>query len=926
LLLSSPDVRFHIKLAVCQWLNSVASPSDAEFLIVSQFDQTPDKFHVLFRQAVLSPNWFDLLNHKGWITEQLESQHSDRVEQMFWWFRNIAEEHPKEIADLLRSWWNSKPIRAERLLDWFGFVRLNKVDDQLLDLCIELILAHPSELFRNDHTVSMVLHNWGTGSPEQCGRVLHALFEAWFASTSGDSPFAKNNSDCLDEHRLKEISDKMPFAFLYGTTDALIKTIDMEADNVEGNNSWHLLNYRVYSGHHYGFDNFLACYRSALKQAMKENPESAIGFLDKLDPFKHECLMHLHLEMIQANPIMLGHRLPHLVSSANIFDAGFDGANWWSFAHACRETFPVLDMAEKQAVERVILNCYPEIEHSKYLRKQIGTEGESEPFWTKRSVIWWLNRTGYEQWCILETIGTNSLTQSGQTRLQALQRKFPHQEIEQPRNYGMYRIGSPIKRPQCEKMSDKHWLAAIKRYDNDKERRRGPGFVDGGASDLGHLLQELTKIQPDSFAALSLKIPDNAPTCYIEQILWGLAEAETVTDASLTHAIKRAYHHPSKDFGCAIARVIDKHPRAVADPEVLELMLKLALHGKAEGESIDIEYTEREIITIDTLVQTGGGLCLRGINGTRGRMWETLATSAWEIPGATPKIWDALDLALDVEPLVSVRCNMMKVMTPLFNKDKTRFSISIRKLITLPNAVTTTSKDRHLSPLVTHQGLYLFPYILHWLPELGKELLNRLLECGDETKQLIGAWLVFGESYRNEAYVMKADQLAAVSLEHQRLLADVTADAFSWTDNRPRAERLLKDYFFNEDEQIRKHASDVFNKTDIRDISLYRDLTVRFIESPAFSGNVHRVLRMLEDATGDVLELVILISERLIRDAKLVSQRNGNGHYLESLIKKEYAASDSRPDARRRILDVIDDMLANEIYGADDIVEAHDRW
>lgn len=844
-----------------------------------------------------------------------------------WWLGHAGNDHPQAIAELLKAWWGGKPERAKRLLHWFRFVSADKAHDELIDLCEELILSNPDDLlhYRNDDLASMLLHSWSKSSPEHCGRILHALFDTWFALDKEENPFINNDFGHLIEHSLKEVADKTPIAILYGTTDALITAINMAVDSEESIHYWQF-NHRSYSGHHFGFDSFLACYRSALKQILQQSPESAIEYLDKLDPFKHQCLMHLHLEAIQVNPSVLAHRLPNLVSHNSVFDAGFDGAYWWSFAYACREAFPFLDREATLTVESAIFGRYPETERGIHLSNQLGTEGDSDPYWTKKAAIRCLNFSGYQQWCILETIGEVLLSPIALSRLQALRRKFPNKKIEQPSNHGAYWVESPIKRPQCEKMSDENWLAAIKRYNNDAERSRGPGFLNGGCEQLAQQLQELTKTQSERFAALSIKIPIGAPACYIERILWGLAEAESVSGDSLIQAIKHADHYPTKTFGQSIARIINKHPKIAVDPEIFELMLNLALQGEAEGESINTEYTKRETITIDTLLQSVGGLYLRGINGTRGQMWEALANVLWEIPETAVKIWDALDLALDSEPLVSVRCSMIKTLTPLFNSDKKRFSNSIRKLIVLPRNVIENSDDICLSPLVTHQGIYLFPFIFHWLPELGKELVEQLLGCRDETKQLIGAWLVFCESYRNDNYIAQANSLAALSMQHRRLFADVTADAFSWTGNRHRAETLLKGFFFDEDEEIRKHASDVFRKTDETDIEPYRELIERFLESPAFSGNTYFVLHMLENATSDVLKLVISISERLISDSKYSNQRTVDTHHLESLIKKEYTASESRPEARQRILDVIDDMLINEIYGADDVVAVHDRW
>ena len=81
-----------------------------------------------------------------------------------------------------------------------------------------------------------------------------------------------------------------------------------------------------------------------------------------------------------------------------------------------------------------------------------------------------------------------------------------------------------------------------------------------------------------------------------------------------------------------------------------------------------------------------------------------------------------LTIALENEKLISVRCCLMKPLTPLFNKDKKRFSESLRKLITLPKGILQNSNDDCLSPLITHQGIYLFPYIFYWIRDLADEM------------------------------------------------------------------------------------------------------------------------------------------------------------------------------------------------------------
>ena len=970
--LSSNDIRFHIKTAICQWLNSVEKPNEQEFEIISRFDEPSGKFrqffrhikisicqwmnfvfkpskkefekifrsheqsgkfHQFFLSAVLSTHaWFDLLNEKSWVRKQIDGDSKERAETVLWWLSNIAGERPAEIASLLRSWWGGNTERANRLLNWFGFVRRNKPDDNLLQLFEDVINSHPNNLFqdRGRDRIMMLLQIGGEKSPERCGRILNALFEAWFELNPGHNPFEHDEIKAIDTHSLAELAKKAPQAFLRGMTDAIVRSIDMVVAEGNTGGNWYSFNYRTYTGHRFGFDEFLGMYRSVLRKVVQEAPEIAINYLDKLDPHKHQCLMHLHLEAIQANPTYFGNRLPALVTNEMIFDAGWHGADWLSFAHACHEAFPHLSSGEKKVLEQAILDHTPEIDLAIRVLRKINQKGETEPFWTKKSVIRDLNRSGYEQWCVLETIGEELLSSVALSRLHELRRKFPKIKIAKPNHTEMYSVGSPIKRAQCGRMKDHHWLSAIERYDSDEDRRYGRDFIDGGARQLATELQEATKKDPARFSNLSLKIPDTAHHSYIEHILWGLAETEASSDESLAQAVKRAHQHPEKPFGSDIARLVKRHPHIAGDSEILEILIWYALNGKADkSEDLDGKNIKRETITIDSLIQRGRSL-YRGINSVRGRAWEALGSVLWQVPEAENRVWETIEMSLEKEALISMRCCMMKPLRPLFNMNKERFSDSIRRLIILPDGTPHQYDAPRLSPLITHTGIYLFGFIFQWLPKLADELVTELLESGDETKELIGAWLVFCESFRNDAYINKSDKLASASVDHRGLLAAVTGDAINWAENRHRAEALLKEFFFDEDEQVRNKAADVFRNVRAEEVELYRELAAVFLKSPAFVDNCSAVLRMLEDATCDVLDLVIDATQQVITDITekrdQQGQRSTDVYQLQELLKREYTSSESNAEARKKILDLIDLMLSREIYGVESIVTAHDRW
>lgn len=333
------------------------------------------------------------------------------------------------------------------------------------------------------------------------------------------------------------------------------------------------------------------------------------------------------------------------------------------------------------------------------------------------------------------------------------------------------------------------------------------------------------------------------------------------------------------------------------------------MNGEAnESEESDKQNTDLETISIRTLIQRGGRR-LRGINGSRGRSWEALGSVLWQVPEAENRVWDTIEIALGKETLISVRCCMMKPLVPLFNMNKERFSNSIWRLIILPDGAPHQYDSLRLSPLITHTCVDLFTYIYGWLPELADKLTTELLKSGDKTKELIGAWLVFCESFRNDGYIYKADKLASVSVDHRRLLSAVTGEVINWAENRHRAEALLKKFFFDEDEQIRNKAGNAFRDVKAEEVESYRQLAAVFLKSPAFMDNGSAVLRMLKDATCDVLDLVVDATQQVVKDitekGDQQGRRSSDVHRLQDLLKREYASSESNAGARKKILDLI---------------------
>jgi hypothetical protein len=975
----SGSVRYHIKVAVAQWLGSLSDPLNEERDVILPLDTVAGPFPPLVRYAFFaSPGWFDSLFQDGWVFSNLIGADQERTESILWWLSNIAGQRPSEIAELLDSWWGGVPERGSRLLDWFGFVKRQKPDESLVDLCCRVIRSIPPGLFKSrpaGHS-DLMLHTWAAKKSTGASKILNAYFDAWFDAHPNQHPFERE--EFRDAYSLGEMAKKAPAAFIEGTISAFVQSINlivMKEGKGEQDYSFKL---RYYSGHHFGSDAFLDMFRSAMRHLALNDPAIAEKFLRKIEPGKHEVFTHVWLETIATNGGDLHHMLSDVFDSPYLLEAGWQGAGWKSFAEAAKAAMPFLQKRALDILERLILGINPEKQFASKLVHLIASEGEQEGWQSRRLVIQYLNRSGYDRWCVLETIGESSLNGHLKDQLQQLRRKFKDASISQPDHLEAKFVPSPIKRERAASMTDAQWLNAIRRYDDGEDRRRGRTFLDGGARQLAGELQHFTKEHPARFSLLLEKIPDDANRAYVSHLLWGLADAGTIDDDIIRRAILNAHGRPDHPYGSDIARLIAKQPRVAADPTVFDILVWYIEHGEANiADDVDSSNTERELVKIDDLLRGAGRLHIRGINGARGHASEALGSVIWQVPQIIEKAWEVLGRRANDESLLSVRCCLIRPVVPLFNNDPQRCAALTERLSRAPTSAILDRADfletawlrfafpsehlpRHINrvsiwcrrlveqlvrkcgktaskndetkwwaPLLTHQGVYLLPYLLRDVPAIGRRLIYRLIVRGDDTSRMVGAWHVFGRSFQDAQYAPLADALVDDGDVYRRLIADIASQTVTVDEYRFRAENVLLASFDDKDKEVRSQSANVFRNIKPNEFERYRALATQYLQSRAFEAESWAFFHVLGEAECKVDDIVIAATEKLMLDIESSGRTGGRRsmdlHQLQDIIKKEYSASEADPPLRRRLLDLIDNMLKLELYGVDTIIKAHER-
>jgi hypothetical protein len=926
-LLESKNTRFHLKISIAQWLGAIEYPSSEELRVITGLFEENEKPDSLERAVFFqTPNWFPLLNDHGFLFKFLGSGDEVRVSVVLNWLSHIAGDFPLEISKILRKWWNGEEEHAEQLVDWFGFLRRKKPDDDLLSLCEDVIRSKPTNLFKEDgrDRILMLLHSWVEHDPDKCGGMVRELFEAWFETHPEASLLDRDDFKLLDGHSLRDLAKKSPKAFVEGTTDAIVRTIvEAVAEGAVGKN-WYRLNNSLRSKYTNGFDGLVQLYETSLKELAEYDVEFVETVLDKINPELHSRFLALHLHVISANPLRFGSRIQPALKNKNLLEAGADGDTWLLFA---RSAHSVLKVYPNYAldIENAVLEINQEIRSAKRMLNLINSK-EANDWVTPARVLSCLRTSGKKQWNVFRIIGEPNLSSKGRHKFKELSRKFGKNDIEVENNLENYQVLSPISSDECELMSDANWLKAFQKHSANEDRM----WQTGGARELSSVLFEKVKQSPERYANLFFEMPLDTNSHYFSEILRGLRESEEIEKKLLVSVLIYANLNFKETLSEQILYIVETRTYLILEPVIKKMVFDYAVSGAFqtvdEQELVD-ESSDKKVLSIDDLINSVGQIVVRSTYGGRLKAWETIKSCLWAQKEIAEDVWELIESRAFEEQSISIRCGIFDAMTPLFNDNRSRYSATLRVLT--QDGYKNTPEHPPIAILATHSGVRMQKYIDYNFPEFAGEMINELLSTDREMLRLVGFWWLCCEKFRHDRSNIELQPLGKQTKQEKVLLADVAAGAYLWTDIRSFAEETLLALFQDNDAKIQKAAAGVFRHCKNDDFYEYLPLAKKFVETPAFLSKPTHLLYALEKANCDVLDISIRAADRLLKSIVEKGDQfggRGSGLYkLQKLLAREYSSSERVIVARAKILDLIDYMLEHEISGVDKIIEATDR-
>ena len=91
-----------------------------------------------------------------------------------------------------------------------------------------------------------------------------------------------------------------------------------------------------------------------------------------------------------------------------------------------------------------------------------------------------------------------------------------------PQGIRSYTVVSPITQEAAQHMTDEQWLRAIAKYNAEETMHDFEHPERGDAWELANMLHDFVKEQPERFARLALRFPDDSEPSYLMNVICGL--------------------------------------------------------------------------------------------------------------------------------------------------------------------------------------------------------------------------------------------------------------------------------------------------------------------------------------------------------------------------------------------------------------------
>lgn len=798
-LLSLATLRFHLYDLLVRWFGSIPNPSEEEWGFAKRalIDAQKRQKYLLAMQdnsayfarikIEFLPNWLSL-----------EDDFLDN--HVIPYMVSLANTEQVEIVGILEKYLGKGEKWTSRI--YSVLTRIQHWSSQEAVLLFEKLMLQMPTLSRFDwHEINLVSKAYPDIGCRFVNLALNRALDEYLLKKLENVTDLNNFrfislSGILDQYEqtqlddvIKDLKEKRPILLLDGLLaflDRYYSLLTVHNDDVyfftfdEFSDNWNGDPFRVRSA-------IVHSLISTLSELARNDPEKFKTYSTRLSGLEFATPQRLLARVYSALPeIYSKEALSFLLTDQRRLNLGSHAQ--YESRRLIKAIVPYLNVAEMHALERHILDFDP-------IYKHLGI----------RSLQW----RGLDQLYLLQSIPPEMLTDDGRIRMRELVHKFPGVEApeEEPRMEAGF-VSSPIPKDIAQKMTDRDWLSAMRKY---KEGFSHRDFLKGGAHELSTVLLDGVKNNPARFFALLHKTPNSIGDSYVTAFIDGFAEAKADPEM-LFYTIRRFSVQRGRNIRRTIAWAIEKFPNEIPD-DLIALLLSYIAESMSDDE-LWWSKGENHGDVYDSYLNSDRGSAFEALN----RTW-----SRTETPNLLEKRWMIIESIVN-DPSTALRAGAVHWLTFLLKHDRSRAISLFENLI--------TGHEVLLTLMTTREFIYwaFYKNFSRLVPYLKKMLDSELESTQEQGSQLVCIAAISPAAIESEETFDTAKQLAEKVIDGKIPWRRGAARIFSANligGPKDACEDYLIRLLDDTDETVRNHIDDVFHSLKDEHIVTLR----RFVEA-----------------------------------------------------------------------------------------------
>ncbi|MEG5054081.1 MULTISPECIES: hypothetical protein [unclassified Microcoleus] len=914
-LLTSSNIRFHIKKVVFSLLAALDDPTQEEWEIIAPLmgDESEPITQQVWRTLRSSVRWFQLLDSLRLIEKWLRDENDERIEQTITLLSIMQRQIPERVAELAEpfigvseAWHN----RLNHLIQGAELVPSRRFFDFFLRLIGEGILDEPREIIDSSRDFWMRIDSLPKHRPEWACEAIACYFNRYLdlSIAAGQPNLFDRSSSALpysnfSEEILIASVRNAPRAFIKYLLPFMLRVMDLTSLK-QNNPPWPDLVWycRI---HGKGYE---------IHDALLSGMEEAISNLAANHPEDFSLLAEQHLRNSYFETIQFLLIRAYTANGEIFADEAID--------YLCEQTARLQTggLVDRNGIIRHEVYFYTQL-----LLKAITTHCSHEnllkletlilDYYTEapKSTIA-LKFRGYPQFLLLDAIDSSRRTEIANRRLQEWKRKFtalqliPSDEIEPSEPIAASIVGSPIPKKAAEKMTDEQWLKAIARYDYNDLRSgfQRTGQIIGGAYNLSKFLESQVKQEPLRFAGLIGRFPDSANSSYFNAVLRGIAEVDIDFETAF-RVCQLCHQLPNYPCGRSISLLMGKLADLAWPQEAFDIVTWYALNDP---------NPEQE--TSNGQVYYGGDILNAGINSTRGSAVSAIAKLIFADKNRASYFREHLQQIVQ-DSSIAVRSCAVEALTAMLNYDR---DLAVSLFQQLCN-----TEDALLGTHTVEDFLY---YALQTHFKVLASIVERMIMCELPEVVKVGTRQACVASLNIEEARWLAELCLSSTETHRIAAAEIFVTNFRIAHFREFCENKLISFFDDSTEKVRSQAARCFLHLEGDELGDYICLVEAFVDSRAFYNDDYNLIHALEKTTAKLPnEVTYRVCDRFLEglrsdDSDIRQRGRIKADQVSKLVLQLYSQSQDK-NLQVRCLDLIDFMTQMEVYKLAEVLTQYDR-